>query len=341
MDPKREFNFLILYTNNDNLNQYDYVFENLLKSNPNIHSYYINTNKLEEEYEKIKEINFEMAAVPGYNAKPLSFILQKFPQIKWIHAMSAGVETFFNLDEFNAKKDLVFSNSKGAFSESFGEIGILQMMYFNYNIPKFYEAQKQKEFLRPMNETLAGKNLLIYGYGHNGIELAKRAKVFKMKIYGVLRTLKDNIPGKEFCDEIITYEKITDDIIHNADFVFATLPETKDTINFFNLNFFKKMKKTAVFMNIGRGSAVVEDDIVEALNNNIIRGACLDVFQKEPLDKSSKLYTVPQEKLFLTNHDLGVVSDYLVKCFKCIEENIISYLEKGKPVTVVDKEFRY
>ena len=286
-------------------------------------------------------MNFEMVGVPGYNAKPLSFILQKYPNIKWIHSLSAGVENFFKLDEFNAKKDLIFSNSKGAFSESFGEIGILQMMYFSYNIPKFYEAQKKRDYLKPMNERLAGKNLLIYGYGHNGIELAKRAKVFQMKIYGIIRTLKDNIPGKEYCDEIFTYEKITDEIINKADFVFATLPETKDTINFFNLDFFKKMKKTAVFMNIGRGSAVVEDDIAEALNNNIIRGAALDVFQKEPLDKNSKLYEVSQEKLLITNHHLGVVSDYLVKCFKCIEENILSYLQKGKPITVVDKTFRY
>ena len=192
-----------------------------------------------------------------------------------------------------------------------------------------------------MNETLSGKNLLIYGYGHNGIELAKRAKNFKMKITGIIRTLKDNIPGREFIDEILSYNQVTDEVINKADFIFATLPETKDTINYFNMDFFKKMKKSAVFMNIGRGSAVVEDDIAEALNNNIIRGAALDVFQKEPLDKNSKLYDVSQEKIFITNHDLGVVSDYIVKCFKCVQDNIVSYLEKGKPVTIVDKEFRY
>ena len=341
MDPKREFNFLILYTTNSDLKKFDYVFEDLTKSNPNIHQYYINTDKLEEEYEKVKDKNIEMIGTMGNNVEALSFLLQKYPNVKWIHSLSAGVEGFFKIKEFTSKPELHFSNSKGAFSESFGEIGILQMMYFNYNIPIFYEAQKKREFLRPMNETLSGKNLLIYGYGHNGIELAKRAKNFKMKITGIIRTLKDNIPGREFVDEILTYNQINDEIINKADFVFATLPETKDTINYFNMDFFKKMKKSAVFMNIGRGSAVVEDDIAEALNNNIIRGAALDVFQKEPLDKNSKLYDVSQEKILITNHDLGVVSDYIVKCFKCVQDNIVSYLEKGKPVTIVDKEFRY
>ena len=189
---------------------------------------------------------------------------------------------------------------------------------------------------------LQNKKLLIIGYGHNGVCLAKRAKNgFEMKVIGVVRTIRDNISGKEFTDELYAMKDLPDKVINEADFVYATLPSCPKTINIFDKNFFKKMNKNAVFINVGRGSAVVEDDIAYALENNIIRGAVLDVTQKEPLEKESKLYNISPNKLLITNHSLGVVEGYMNKAFvffvKCLEY----YIDNGKKMNVVDKDNEY
>ena len=115
------------------------------------------------------------------------------------------------------------------------------------------------------------RTLCIIGYGRNGVAIAKRAKYgFNMNIIGIVRELRDNIEGKEFTDELYGFDKLNKDIISKADFILTTLPETKESRGLFNKKFFESMKKDAVFINIGRGSAVIEEDLIEALNNNII-----------------------------------------------------------------------
>ena len=186
------------------------------------------------------------------------------------------------------------------------------------------------------------KVLLIYGYGGNGVALAKRVKpAFNMKIIAVIREKRDNIEGKEFCDEIYTFEEVTKEIIFKSDFIYATLPQTPKTINIFDANFFNSMNKNAVFINIGRGTAVVEKDIADALNNNTIRGALLDVTQKEPLDKTSPLYDIGRNKLLITNHSVGFTPVIEPLCYDRIIENIEFYLKNGKPKHIVNIKEQY
>ena len=101
------------------------------------------------------------------------------------------------------------------------------------------------------------------------------------------------------------------------------------------------MNKDAVFINIGRGNAVNEDDIIEALENNVIRGAVLDVTKTEPLNKDSKLYTVSPSKLLITNHSLCIVPESNKNGFECFADNLKNYLKTGKPINIVDKTRQY
>ena len=162
-----------------------------------------------------------------------------------------------------------------------------------------------------------------------------------MKIIGVNRTKRDNIPGKEFLDELYTIKELPDEVINKADYIYATLPSTPETDNIFDKNFFKKMKKEAVFINVGRGNVVVEEDIADALNNNIIRGAALDVTKKEPLDKNSILYNISPQKLLLTNHSFCDVPELTINGFNCFVDNLKNYIKTGKPINIVDKKRQY
>jgi phosphoglycerate dehydrogenase-like enzyme len=256
--------------------------------------------------------------------------------------LAAGVDKFLKLDEISKNENLLFSNSKGAYSEALGEVGIASMMYFSYNLYSYTEAMKNKQWSRSLNKTLYNKTLLIMGYGNNGVCLAKIAKPgFNMKVIGVNRTKRDDIPGKEYTDELYSIKDLPDKVINEADYIYATLPSNSETDNIFDKNFFNKMNKDAVFINVGRGNAVNEDDIIEALEKDVIRGAALDVTKKEPLNEDSKLYNISPSKLLLTNHSFCIVTESNGNGVKCFVNNLQNYLKTGKPINIVDRNRQY
>ena len=142
-------------------------------------------------------------------------------------------------------------------------------------------------------------------------------------------------------DNIFSMDNLPDKIINEADFIYATLPSTKDTENIFDKNFFKKMNKNAVFINVGRGNAVVEEDIIYALENDVIKGAVLDVTPEEPLKSDSKLYDISPRKLLITNHTLCFNTETVNMGFDFFYDNLENYIKTGKPKTIIDKNRQY
>jgi len=102
-------------------------------------------------------------------------------------------------------------------------------------------------------------------------------------------------------------------VIAEADFVVGVLPKVADTEDFFNTaSTFSKMKPSAIFMNIGRGPTVHEEDLIKTLQEDKIAGAVLDVFKKEPLDTSSPLWDMPN--VLLTPHCAQQDKDFMLDC---------------------------
>ena len=337
----KEINIIMIVIREDFIKGFEKFKQKVKDNYPNIHIYGINPMKYEEEIDKLKHIKFDvLSCLPLFN-KVMTYILNTFPSIKWVHSLAAGIENLFKIENIY-NENLILSNSRGAYSETLGEMGITTMMYFSYNLYSYIENMKKKQWLPQRNKMLDKKTLLIIGYGNNGLCLAKRAKVgFNMKIIAVKKIINGDFPGKEYIDELYSLENLPDKSINEADFIYATLPETKETINIFNKNFFKKMNKNAVFINVGRGNAVVEEDIVDALENNVIRGAFLDVTPVEPLNKDSKLYNISPNKLLITNHSLCINDGRIDDGFNFFYKNIENYVKTGKPLTIVDKKRQY
>jgi phosphoglycerate dehydrogenase-like enzyme len=144
--------------------------------------------------------------------------------------------------------------------------------------------------------------MVVVGYGNIGSVVAKHCKgAFGMRVIGVNKFPEMvTAEEKQWCDELVGLEEY-DRVIAEADYVMGSLPKMVSTDNFFNgPNTFSKMKKTAIFMNTGRGTTVDEDDLANALYQNTIGGAVLDVFKKEPLPKNNRLWYAPN--LFITPH---------------------------------------
>ena len=342
--PKKEFSFAFLFEKETNY----FPFEKLTsllnsiseETKCKITPYYIEQNEIEEKIKEIKSL--DMITADPKSCPFIPKVLSHFKNITWVHSMFAGVDKFLALKEINDDDKIILTNARGAFAGPLAEYTMLAMLYFNYNVPTYINCQENHKWTKLTNTMLEKRTLLIIGYGRNGLAISKRAKCgFNMKVIGIARELRDSIEGKEFTDELYGFNQMNKDIIGKADFILATLPETKESRGLFDKKFFESMKKDAVFINIGRGSAVIEQDLIEALNNNVIRGAVLDVCQHEPLDKNDKLYDVPKNKLFITNHSGDFTTDYIDQAYELLIQNIKCYIKDGKLATIVRKKLGY
>ena len=186
----------------------------------------------------------------------------------------------------------------------------------------------------PMS-VIAGKTMLIVGLGGIGSETAKRAHALGMRVIATRATAQ---PKPEYIEYVGTSSELAT-LIGQADVVVNALPLTAETRGVFDAAMFARMKRSAFFINVGRGQTVVTADLTAALKNRTIAAAALDVVDPEPLPKDNPLWAQPN--LVLTPHisgdsDLGVESSVRV-----LRENLRRYLAGGKMLSVVDVERGY
>jgi phosphoglycerate dehydrogenase-like enzyme len=256
------------------------------------------------------------------------------PRLQWIHCMWAGVDKFLCKKEITENDKIILTNARGAYADSLAEYSIFAMLYFSYNTDIYLNAFKNRKWVQPLNKMINHKTLTIVGYGLNGLQLAKKAKLgFNMNVLGIKKNTL-NFPGKEYIDEIHTLDQL-DTILPRTDFLVNILPQTNETVNLFNYNKFRLMKSSSVFINIGRGSAVEEDDLIKVLKERVIHGAALDVFKTEPLPSSSQLYEL--DNVLISNHSSDNTDEYFKQGVDVFIKNLESYINNQQLITVVDK----
>ena len=179
---------------------------------------------------------------------------------------------------------------------------------------------------------LFGKKIGIIGMGNIGQALARRAMGFDMDI---LYHKRNQLPKEIENKYNATYIPTLDALLAESDIVVVSAPLTESTYHMFDLETFKKMKMSAFFVNIGRGPIVNEPDLIEALQDKVIAGAALDVFEHEP--------NIPEELKQMDNVVLGAhmataTIETRVEMVRLACKNIINYLEYGQHPTLVNPE---
>ena len=223
----------------------------------------------------------------------LTHPIEKFTNLRYIQLTSAG---FDRVDmDYVKSHGIEIHNARGVYSIPMAEFalcGVLQL----YKQAAFFRENQRKhlwEKHRGLLE-LAGKNVLIVGCGSVGNECAKRFKAFDCSITGVdLFPREDNLYS-----EMLPLDKL-DNALKQADIVVLTLPLTEQTNYLIDNSKLSLMKDGATLVNIARG-AIVD---TEALLNHIDRftGAVLDVFEEEPLNENSTLWS--KQNIILTPHN--------------------------------------
>ena len=235
--------------------------------------------------------------------------LQHAKKLRWIHSTAAGVAQLMYPELRDS--GIVVTNPSGVFSIPMAEHTMGLLLALARNFPDSVRHQdrshwgQQEMWDKPQHFTeLNGQVLLIVGFGSIGRELARRARAFDMRVWGVTRSGKGDAT---LAEKIFPASQLQDALPH-ADYVVIAAPETSETRRMVGFDQIARMKTGARFINVGRGSLLDEAALIRALETGALAGAALDVASTEPLPADSPLWKAPN--LFITPHT-SAVSDRL------------------------------
>ena len=265
------------------------------------------------QYEK-DELPCDDAWVEGIigNGIFLSHPIERFSNLRYIQLTSAGFDRV-PMDYVQAH-GIEIHNVRGVYSIPMAEFAVAGVLTLYKQMRFFAERQKQHrwEKHRGLLE-LSGKNVLIVGCGSVGTECAKRFQAFGCHVVGV-----DLFPRVD--SHYVQMVGLTelDKHLPDADIVVLTLPLTDETKHLMNADRLKRLKASAVLVNIARGGIMDTEALIERLPN--IGGAVLDVFEEEPLTEDSPLWEI--KNVLITPHNSFVSDGNIQRMWEVICANL-------------------
>lgn len=224
---------------------------------------------------------------------PLEDFARRAPGVRYIHIIGAGVEHLLPLDWL--PEGAVLANNRGAHAPKTCEYAMMAMLMLGNHIPRLVTAQRESRWDGHFVTLVEGGTALIVGAGKQGAAVAKAAQRLGVRAIGVAR----HTTAKEGFEKIVPPSELCR-VLPEADYVFLTLPATRETQRFFGRREFAAMKPGAGFVNLCRGAVLDTDALLEALEGGRIAGAVLDVYDQEPLPPDSPLWSAPN--LVMTPH---------------------------------------
>ena len=269
---------------------------------------------------------------------PSPRLLPLMTNMKWFHSCAAGVDAYVKEDLY-ADPAIVLTNSAGAYGTTISEHIIMVILMLLRQYPFFADIVSRRDWVQevPMR-SICGSRITVLGTGDIGTCFAQKAKAMgAAHICGVRRSAK---PGPACYDEIVTDQEL-DRILPNTEILVMALPSTAGTTQILNRQRIALLPKNAIVVNVGRGSAIEQQALMDALNEERIAGAALDVMTPEPLPKDHPLWAT--KHLLLTPHcsgnfSLGLTEDINVDRF-C--ENLVLYSKGESLKHLVDRKLGY
>ena len=249
--------------------------------------------------------------------------------IEWIQLGNAGVDD--SMIESVIQSKTIITNSRGINSIAVAEYVISVLLYLSKQISMSLEFKKSKQWtqwdIAKNIYTLENKKIGIIGYGAIGKEIAKKAKAFNMHVKAIRRLQKNKSSTKNI-DELLPLSYL-DYLLSESDFIIIACPLTLQTKHLIDRKKLNLISQKSYLINISRGAIIKEDDLIEHLKNNKIKGAALDVFNSEPLDKKSALFNL--DNVFLSPHISGNFKGYQKKVIESFSENLLRFINR-KPL---------
>lgn len=264
--------------------------------------------------------------------------LPKAVALKWLHIVRAGVEDYLP-DALYANPDAILTNSSGAFGVAISEYMICGLLMLQRRMIEHLDNQRKHLWVRgPGLATLYGSRVMVIGTGDLGSNFARRCQAMGADVTGIRRNA--NAPLPDGFDRAYSIDEL-DQHIGNADVVALCLPATGATDKMMDAARIAKMKRSAILINVGRGSTVDEAALAKALQRGEIGGAVLDVADPEPMHQDNPLWDCPNT--IVTPHISGIDKEALSSKFLHViyKDNLTRYLT-GQPLkNIVDRKRGY
>ena len=297
--------------------------QNIFKKN-NI-DFDVKTNLPEEDILKIIE-DYDGLIVRSAT-KVTKKIIESAKNLKVIGRAGAGVD---NIDLSIAKKNnIIVMNTPGANANATAEHSVALILSLIRNIPyansSTHKGNWEKKDIK--GTELSNKTLGIIGFGNVSIQLVKLLKGFNLKIQTFSNSFNDR--KNEFPD---IKNVDLNELVSTSDIISFHCKSPKDGKPIINIEHMKKMKKNVIIINAARGNVINESDLNDALNDDLIAGAAIDVFSEEPA-KSSILFNNP--KIILTPHIAASTKEAQINVAIMIANQVSDYLLNNKLVNTV------
>tara|TARA_B100000902_G_C27289023_1_gene906095 strand:+ start:881 stop:1801 length:921 start_codon:yes stop_codon:yes gene_type:complete len=258
----------------------------------------VNSTGRKLQQEELSELIADVEGVIAGTEIYSSGVLSNAKNLKVISRVGVGLD---NVDlNFCSQHDIKVITTSTDLSYAVAELVISLFLSFYRNIPRHYKDMQNKHWERKMGETINGKTIGVIGLGRIGKRLVELTSGFGLKVLAC-----DPYEDKNFAEKYsVTYCKMSELLTHSDIIsIHASSEESNNPI--ISKDELNLMKSTALLINTSRGSNIDEDELLVALKNNVIGGACLDVFNQEPYEGDfAKL-----ENVILTPHIGGYTSN--------------------------------
>ena len=267
----------------------------------------------------------------GFNRK----LFERAEELKWVQVWAAGVDGIL-FPEF-VESDIVLTSAKGYVGTHLADQAWALILGLLRGVGRSARERTwdNKTSIRLATWELGERTLGIVGLGGTGIEVARRAQGFEMRVIAVD---PETIDVPSFVHKIWTMDRF-DDLLTQSDIVVICAPLTSETACMFNDSAFKKMQTHALLINVTRGKIVDGPALIRALDDGQIGGAGLDVTPVEPLPDDSPLWDMPN--VIITPHVAGGSPIRMDRTVSLFCDNLERFLI-GKPLlSVIDKRKGY
>lgn len=270
--------------------------------------------------DSVSEVRFY---VPPYDVGPgQGRVLAAMPRLEVVQTLTAGVDHIRG----EVPDGVLLCNGRGIHNASTAELALTLTLASLRGIPGFVRDQRAHRWHQGWRPSLADSTVLIVGYGDIGRDVERRLLPFEVDVLRVARTARDGVHALADLP----------DLLPQADVVILIVPGTSETRGLVDAGFLDSMKQGALLVNVARGSVVVTDDLVAALEARRV-WAAMDVTDPEPLPEDHPLWSAPQ--LLITPHVGGATPAMWPRAYRLVRDQLRRFAAGERPENVMTGEY--
>jgi phosphoglycerate dehydrogenase-like enzyme len=275
--------------------------------------------------------------IPAESPERLAWAVRAAPGLRFVQATAAGAGQQVRRAELTADElqRVAISSASGVHAVPLAEWSIFGLLAFAKGLPRLRRDAAERRWDHYPTAELRGQTLLVIGVGAIGLEVARLASAFGMRVVGVKRNVSEVLPH---VDSLHPPDQLQE-LVGDAHAIVVTLPLTDETRGLIDRETVDRMRDGAVFVNVGRGKVVDEEALIDALRSGKLAGAALDVTAEEPLPPESPLWEL--ENVIISPHTAALSLHENERIVELFAENLRRYLRGDELLSRVDTSSFY